>query len=283
MTACTSSGISHLFSTFSLLSWICAQLPQIVSNYTTKSAEGISPSFLLLWFMGDFLSFTSCLLNDAALSFQIYLSMFFLANDLTLCWQYYYYNSVYPRRQFKKLSQNESEVTANAKTHCSEIHAGSGVVHIRPGGKESPEYFDSSDPNMATKETIPSPSTSLSSNEGTSHKSGFGSTGTSPKLGKMAAASLLLNAGVSHAFSTDKSSTISVSGFEETLGLILAWGSASFLSAEDKKGFFLKQLPYLLGSSGTIVFDIAYFYQRYIYREAGRDSTELGLVPWEQE
>ncbi|KAM9937386.1 hypothetical protein OXX80_003116 [Metschnikowia pulcherrima] len=312
MAACTSSGISHLFSTFSLLSWICAQLPQIVSNYTTKSAEGISPSFLLLWFMGDFLSFTSCLLNDAALSFQIYLSMFFLANDLTLCWQYYYYNSVYPRRQFKKLSQNESEVTANAETHCSEIHAGPGVVHIRPGGKESPEYFgSSSDPNMATKETIPSPSTSLSSNEGTSHKSGFGSTGTSPKLGKMAAASLFLNAGVSHALSTDQSSTISVSGFEETLGLILAWGctsstgsllcylarpfsgnltytfsvmtSCEFLSAEDKKGFFLKQLPYLLGSSGTIVFDIAYFYQRYIYREAGRDSTELGLVPWEQE
>ncbi|KAM9911222.1 hypothetical protein OXX69_003713 [Metschnikowia pulcherrima] len=330
MIACTSSGISHLFSTFSLLSWICAQLPQIVSNYTTKSAEGISPSFLLLWFMGDFLSFTSCLLNDAALSFQIYLSMFFLANDLTLCWQYYYYNSVYPRRQFKKLSQNESEVTANAETHCSEVHAGPGVVHIRPGGKESPEYFgSSSDPNMATKETIPSPSTSLSSNEGASHKPGFGSTGTSPKLGKMAAASLFLNAGVSHAFSTDKSSTISVSGFEETLGLILAWGctcvyvssrcpqlyrnylrksvdgispllfgsallgnltytlsvmtSCEFLSAEDKKGFFLKQLPYLLGSSGTIVFDIAYFYQRYIYREAGRDSTELGLVPWEQE
>ena len=35
----------------SILSWLCAQLPQIISNYQNGSVDGISPTFLTNWFM----------------------------------------------------------------------------------------------------------------------------------------------------------------------------------------------------------------------------------------
>lgn len=126
----TASAISHFFSVFSLISWMCAQLPQIYTNYVNKSAEGISPSFLLLWFMGDFLSFTSCLLNESVLAFQVYLSLFFICNDIALCCQYYYYetlnkgaNSIIPIKPSEEVTE---PLTADA-----DYHTATGTIHIR--------------------------------------------------------------------------------------------------------------------------------------------------------
>ena len=35
----------------SILSWVCAQFPQIVTNYQNSSVEGIAPLFLTSWFI----------------------------------------------------------------------------------------------------------------------------------------------------------------------------------------------------------------------------------------
>ncbi|OBA17990.1 PQ-loop-domain-containing protein [Metschnikowia bicuspidata var. bicuspidata NRRL YB-4993] len=334
MVGCVTSGVSQLFSTLSLISWICAQAPQIFSNYTTKSTEGISPLFLLLWFMGDFLSFTSCLLNDAALSFQIYLSMFFLANDLTLCYQYYYYNSIYPRKYLVQVAKGKSICNDSEALNLTEIYKEAGAINIRHGRttrKYSPDYSLLLNLGRTSKESIHSPSSSLSS-AGISPRgtTGFGAAGTSPKWGKIAtAAGTLMNLGVTQAKATGDISGALVLSYKEILGLVLAWGctcvyvssrcpqlyknylrksvdgispllfgsallgnlmytssvltSCEFVSSGDRMSFFWKQLPYLLGSSGTIVFDIGYFYQRYIYRNAARDNTEMGLENWVEE
>ncbi|KAG7664726.1 uncharacterized protein J8A68_001751 [[Candida] subhashii] len=50
----------------------------------------------------------------------------------------------------------------------------------------------------------------------------------------------------------------------------------------DSKGFLLKELPYILGSSGTIIFDMAYFYQKHIYRDTGRNTMVMSLENWSQ-
>lgn len=286
------SAISNFFSTFSLLSWICAQLPQIYTNYTTKSADGISPLFLLLWFMGDFLSFTSCLINEAALGFQVYLSLFFICNDITLCYQYYYYNSVYPRVSYRA---PEEAVTTEAEPHLTE--AITFRLHV-------PE-----------NERLP-----LSSSESSSYSSIHNT--KLPSKVTVAAAGAVLNAGLSNAMST--SGEVHTASTKDILALFLAWGctvvyvssrcpqlyknyrrksvegmspllfgaallgnltytvsiltSCQFLFSPDKLSFLWHQLPYILGSSGTVVFDFAYFYQRHIYR--GRRSDEMDLQPW---
>lgn len=35
----------------SILSWLCAQLPQVITNYQNSSVDGLAPMFLANWFM----------------------------------------------------------------------------------------------------------------------------------------------------------------------------------------------------------------------------------------
>lgn len=295
--------ISRIFSTLSCGSWIFAQLPQIIQNYQTKSAEGISPSFLLLWFLGDFLSFTSCLVNgDVVLGFQLYLSIFFLCNDITLCCQYYYYNSVYPRKVgFNRIADT------SVLTLASDIdkHVSSEAIHIR-------NHIDRP----------------LSTSPGSS----YGSTGNSPKsrpgtpsLLTTASAAAIMNSATINAMPILTRREVETTSLH-SWGFILAWActcvyvssrcpqlyknykrksvegvspilfaaalmgnlgytlsiltSCEFLLGNNRTEFFFRELPYIVGSSGTIVFDALYFYQKMLYRDAGRNTTEMGMADW---
>ncbi|KAK6459601.1 PQ loop repeat-domain-containing protein [Scheffersomyces xylosifermentans] len=312
------SFLSGFFSTLSCTSWIFAQLPQIVTNYQNKSAEGISPSFLLLWFLGDFLSFTSCLLNDAVLQFQLYLSVFFLCNDVTLCFQYYYYNSVYPRKygvlKYAPVSGDEAVLVGGSEINTVSVHSNVNAVHIRHGknqedqdGKNSPESSISSTPSSYN---------SINDNG-------------KPSVTRSAAFAVVLNAAGTAAMpimsSTDSTGDEPFSS-KETLGLVLAWGctvvymasrcpqlyknymrksvdgispvlfgaallgnltytlsiltSCEFVFGNDKSEFIMKELPYIIGSSGTIVFDIAYFYQKFLYKNTGKNTLVMSMENW---
>lgn len=315
MVACSDiSYLSGMFSTLSCTSWIFAQLPQIIENYKNKSAEGISPTFLLLWFMGDFLSFTSCLLNDVVLQFQIYLSIFFLCNDITLCFQYYYYNSVYPRKHglmYQPIA-TEAATFADAEGNAVDMHSSSNSVHIRH--------------TRNSESKCPTPASNTSSTSSSYNSINDNKT----SVLKVAAISTILNAGSSAAMPifakvlTDDD-TDGYSG-KETLALVLAWGctlvyissrcpqlyknylrksvdgispilfgaallgnltytlsiltSCEFVFGDSKLEFIMKELPYILGSSGTIVFDVAYFYQKYLYRSTGKNTQVMTLENW---
>lgn len=311
------SIISNGFSTLSLCSWICAQMPQIYTNYCTKSAEGISPSFLLLWYMGDFLSLTSCLLNDVVLKFQIYLSLFFLFNDTTLCYQYYYYNSVYPRKQgtmeYTELNGEEDDDPQTSNSAAMVHNDSTASIHIRSNHSET--KFNSSSP--------------LNSSNSSYSPGGSYEAVKQPSVSKSAALGAVIHGVASNAMPIlNAAAEPDVSSrSRENLGLFLAWcctvvymssrcpqlyknykrksvdgispllfgaalmgnltytlsilTSCAFLFEEGKTDFFLKELPYILGSSGTIIFDIAYFYQRNLYKDVGRNTSVMVLETWD--
>ncbi|KAK6465742.1 PQ loop repeat-domain-containing protein [Scheffersomyces coipomensis] len=345
---CTeASYLSSFFSGLSCISWICAQLPQIFENYKNKSAEGISPTFLFLWFMGDFLSFTSCLLNDAVLSFQIYLSVFFLCNDITLFFQYYYYNSVYPRKFGYRQAPQEQQVSKSgeepmvfdedASNADISVHADNSALHIRHGAtnktqedEESPVSSMGSTPSSYNSMDEDNSNIKSGGRNINSNNSGGGNAIRSTIMGA------ILNSSVGSALpittnllmATAKTSDSSSSSYtsKETLGLILAWGctcvyissrcpqlyknylrksvegispllfgaallgnltytlsiltSCEFIYGDDKSNFVMKELPYILGSSGTIIFDIGYFYQKYLYRNSGRNTSLMVMDDW---
>ncbi|KAI9281919.1 PQ loop repeat-domain-containing protein [Sporodiniella umbellata] len=81
---------SFLFGYLSIFCWLCAMLPQILENYTQKSAEGLSLYLLYFWLAGDIANVTSCFLNHQ-LPFQIYLSAYYCITDFVLLFQYFYY------------------------------------------------------------------------------------------------------------------------------------------------------------------------------------------------
>lgn len=46
-------ALSGIFGSISLTAWICLLIPQLITNYKTKSADGLSMGFLLIWLFGD--------------------------------------------------------------------------------------------------------------------------------------------------------------------------------------------------------------------------------------
>lgn len=77
----------------SILIWIITQFPQIVINYKTKSANGLSIYFLILWAIGDTLNLTACLLTGDQTQMQIYTAIYFLFSDACLLFQYVLYST----------------------------------------------------------------------------------------------------------------------------------------------------------------------------------------------
>lgn len=311
------SPISGFFSTISLVSWMCAQLPQIYTNYNAKSAEGISPLFLLLWLCGDFLSFTSCLLNDVVLKFQVYLSLFFLLNDVTLCYQYYYYNSSYPRKHLQHLLQQvvleQSVFSGESETHKTDnIH----IRHKRALLLESSSLTPPDGPKASNFGSVAIVGAAMQAGVAQAQPI-LKPDGNAVTTGAKGASGVVSLLSIANHASVDSIANI---------GLVLAWGctfvymssrcpqlyknykrksvegvspllfgsalmgnltytmsiltSCDFLYDSNKTEFFWRQLPYILGSAGTIVFDMAYFYQRYLYRNAGANNTVMGLEPW---
>ncbi|CAK7339505.1 unnamed protein product [Dovyalis caffra] len=53
------------FGLISLVCWGVAEIPQIITNFRTKSSHGVSLAFLLTWVAGDIFNLVGCLLEPA--------------------------------------------------------------------------------------------------------------------------------------------------------------------------------------------------------------------------
>ncbi|KAL5154679.1 putative vacuolar amino acid transporter YPQ3 [Glycine soja] len=56
---------SFLLGLISVIVWVVAEIPQIIPNYRTKSAEGLSVTFLVTWIIGDLFNLFGCMLEPA--------------------------------------------------------------------------------------------------------------------------------------------------------------------------------------------------------------------------
>ncbi|KAI9165592.1 hypothetical protein LWI28_017029 [Acer negundo] len=60
-----SDDLSFGFGLISLVCWGVAEVPQIITNFYTKSSHGVSLSFLLTWIAGDIFNLVGCVLEPA--------------------------------------------------------------------------------------------------------------------------------------------------------------------------------------------------------------------------
>jgi uncharacterized protein with PQ loop repeat len=82
--------VSVILGYLTIVCWLNAQLPQLLTNYKNKSVEGLSLSFLVNWLLGDITNLLGGILTDQ-LKFQIYLAAYFCTVDFILFFQYFYY------------------------------------------------------------------------------------------------------------------------------------------------------------------------------------------------
>ncbi|MCJ1416866.1 hypothetical protein MMC32_003205 [Xylographa parallela] len=86
-------ALSGIFGSVSLASWIFLLVPQLLENYREGSAEGISLAFLVVWFIGDLANFFGAVWAGLVPT-VIALAVYFCFADAILITQCLYYNFV---------------------------------------------------------------------------------------------------------------------------------------------------------------------------------------------
>lgn len=305
LTCSNANFISHIFSTISCVSWFFAQYPQIYYNYKHKSANGISPYFLALWFLGDSLSFVSCLFNKNTLAFQLGLSLSFVTNDICLCWQYYYYNYVYKQNfgEYGRVVQTELDY---GKSVADIEPEEAGMIRIRKLNSKPDELPSNSVDLNGSYDSINSPMVNAAALVSIlkpvnglpvvlSLESDYLNIVSDPlpisETGQVLAWMCALIYILSRIPQLYKNYTRkSVEGLSPLLFFSAFMGnlyytlsiltSCEFLVDTNGWNFFLQQLPYIMGSAGTLVFDFAYFYQKLIYRQ--NQTETFNLQSWDE-
>ncbi|KAI0545053.1 PQ loop repeat-domain-containing protein [Xylaria curta] len=84
-------ALSGIFGSVSLTAWICLLIPQLITNFKAKSAEGLSMGFLAIWLFGDVTNLSGALVTGLAPTATA-LAGYFCISDLILITQCIYYN-----------------------------------------------------------------------------------------------------------------------------------------------------------------------------------------------
>ncbi|KAF2085933.1 PQ-loop-domain-containing protein [Saccharata proteae CBS 121410] len=93
-------ALSGVFGSVSLAAWIFLLVPQLVENYKQGSADGISIVFLAIWFVGDITNLVGAIWAGLVPT-VIALAVYFCFADLILISQCLYYNIKNARRARK--------------------------------------------------------------------------------------------------------------------------------------------------------------------------------------
>ncbi|KAI4271002.1 MAG: hypothetical protein L6R38_006962 [Xanthoria sp. 2 TBL-2021] len=97
--------LSSALGILSIISWLFAQLPQVVKNYKLKSASGLSIYFLAEWLLGDLTNLLGALLTRQA-AWQVVVAAYYVTVDICLVTQYFWYAHYKPWRA-KRLSASD--------------------------------------------------------------------------------------------------------------------------------------------------------------------------------
>ncbi|KAK1833114.1 putative vacuolar amino acid transporter YPQ1 [Podospora conica] len=116
-------ALSGIFGSVSLAAWICLLLPQLITNYKTKSADALSMKFLFIWLLGDIANLSGALWTKLAPT-TVALASYFCFADLVLITQCSYYNALNARRRSRSTRRRRLSSTATHDTDATAVSDG---------------------------------------------------------------------------------------------------------------------------------------------------------------
>ncbi|WCJ30984.1 PQ-loop repeat family protein / transmembrane family protein [Euphorbia peplus] len=145
--------LSFGFGLISLVCWGVAEIPQIITNFHSKSSHGVSLLFLLTWVAGDVFNLLGCFLEPATLPTQFYTAILYTASTIILVLQGLYYDHIY---RWLKSKKNEDEphvedVKKPLRPKSSDVEIPIPTASPRP----SQSYYYTSARSMAGSGTPP--------------------------------------------------------------------------------------------------------------------------------
>nr|GLL39091.1 probable vacuolar amino acid transporter YPQ1 [Ipomoea trifida] len=146
-----SDDFSFVLGLVSLVCWGVAEIPQIVTNFRTKSSHGVSLLFLLTWIAGDIFNLVGCLLEPATL---------YTATTVVLVLQSMYYDFLYRWWKDKEDAGDSNQLVEEAKKPLRRRKSGDSGIPIPDGASKAArqhqvDYYYTSARSMAGSATPP--------------------------------------------------------------------------------------------------------------------------------
>ncbi|KAL1369667.1 hypothetical protein AAHE18_01G004600 [Arachis hypogaea] len=150
--------ISFSFGLISLVCWGVAEIPQIITNFRTKSSHGVSLAFLFTWVAGDIFNLVGCLLEPATLPTQFYTALLYTITTIVLVLQCLYYDHLYKwRKRRHRLNNRGVDHEEDKKPLKPKPSHESGIPIPNGTPKAAPrrEYYYTSARSLAGSGTPP--------------------------------------------------------------------------------------------------------------------------------
>ncbi|XP_050123859.1 probable vacuolar amino acid transporter YPQ1 isoform X2 [Malus sylvestris] len=148
--------ISFVFGMISLVCWGVAEVPQIITNFHTKSSHGVSLAFLCTWVAGDVFNLLGCFLEPATLPTQLYTALLYTASTVVLVLQSVYYDYIYTWWKCRNITARQKDEEENKKPLNPKL-ADSGIPIPSASPKATPkrEFYYTSARSLAGSGTPP--------------------------------------------------------------------------------------------------------------------------------
>ncbi|KAF4551852.1 PQ loop repeat-containing protein 4 [Elsinoe fawcettii] len=101
-------ALSGISGSVSLAAWVFLLVPQLIENYKQGSAAGVSLLFLAVWMLGDIANLIGAVWADLVPT-VIALAIYFCIADTILILQCLYYNTINARKEKRRLARLEAE------------------------------------------------------------------------------------------------------------------------------------------------------------------------------
>ncbi|CCE63280.1 hypothetical protein TPHA_0E01870 [Tetrapisispora phaffii CBS 4417] len=308
MLSCKESGwtvLSDVAGSLAFLTSFISLMPQIIETYNIKTVEGLSPYFLLCWLMGDITSTIGAIITEQ-LFFQILLSLYFFANDLTVCLQYYYYGIIH-NNELATLSHESKLILGD-----SDLIGDDDINNLDSPGVIERIRSRVSNSTISGRSAMVVASIASLANQASAHpieiftnqpnlhvlEKKYKNQGLGLFMSWLGA-SFYVGARIPQLIKNyQRKSTDGLSPFLFLTTLLsnIAYNvsiftSCKYLENDNKSDFLIYELPFIFGSAGTVIFDVIYFYQHYVlyskdmkFRQLERDvftslNDNLGDIP----
>ncbi|KAI9264414.1 PQ loop repeat-domain-containing protein [Sporodiniella umbellata] len=242
--------LSTLTGYLSILCWLIVFTPQLWENYTRKSGDGLSMTFLVIWLAGDIFNLLGVIMQDLLVT-MFFLALYYTVADMGLIWQVIYYQ--------KATVNDDSEQQQQAATETSRL-----IVRGKrqESNKMLAHWIAASSIVLVT---LVSCYSYWSVHE---HEDDAAEAFWLPQIMGWSSATLYIASRVPQLVQNYKNK--STEGLSIGMFLCAVMGNLFYTSSiflkSTKSDYLIKNLSWIAGSLGTLVFDFVIFIQFFVYK-----------------
>ncbi|KAI9247347.1 PQ loop repeat-domain-containing protein [Sporodiniella umbellata] len=260
--------ISLLFGYLSIFFWLNAQMPQVIKNYRLRNADSLSFSFLVVWTIGDIANFIGCVITGQ-LPFQCYLSVYYTIIDTILCGQWLYYvrytdNRL--RRWFDQAQEEPKPVTEEEPIYTT-YSVDSVVARKKEANERTPLTSKQGGKNYVTMLVV----SGFLFNTSSHLKDTVESTLWVGRFFAWLCTFLYLSSRLPQIYQNFRRR--SCQGLSMALFFCAAMGNLTYVlsictNPHATRASMLEAVPFLIGSAGTLIFDLTIFIQYALFQHS---------------